>query len=78
MPEITGSKFTTNQRNKPASSRPPAPSGQGVRRVCRWKYDNAYGYYDTACGNAVSFDAGIKDNGFLYCPYCGKRLSDAK
>ena len=31
--------------------------------------------WETGCGEAFQFENGApKENGFVYCPYCGKKL----
>ena len=44
--------------------------------VCAWVYDDTHDKHDTACGHAFQFsnDGGIIENGFIYCPWCGKRI----
>lgn len=39
---------------------------------CLWQQDED-GNYDTECGNRFVFIYGTpEDNGFKFCPYCGK------
>jgi hypothetical protein len=46
---------------------------------CLWTYDEAHYKYDTECGNSFYFESdGIDENGFKFCPYCGKPLADAR
>lgn len=44
--------------------------------VCEWKlFDVEANAYDSTCGGAFWFGEGdTKDNGFNYCPYCGKKI----
>ena len=36
-------------------------------------------YWDTSCDNAFQFEDGSPtDNGFKYCPYCGRKLKEEK
>lgn len=49
------------------------------KEKCLWKeHDNndELGIYDTDCGETFFFSDGLsaKDNGFKYCPYCGRRI----
>lgn len=48
-------------------------------RSCSWKQDR-YGIFYTDCGNAFEFNSdgvtGPEENGFEYCPYCGRKLED--
>ena len=47
---------------------------------CGWKLATdkngvSDGYYETKCGNAfVFFDGTPKENEFVFCPYCGKKI----
>jgi len=42
--------------------------------ICEWKQDQD-GNWDTGCKNAFIFtDGGPWENGFNFCPYCGKRI----
>ena len=41
---------------------------------CNWGEDDA-GVWETDCGHSFEFiDGGPDENGFSFCPYCGKRL----
>lgn len=41
---------------------------------CTWTEDED-GYWNTECGNLIVLNTGTpRDNGFVYCPYCGQRL----
>ncbi len=43
---------------------------------CTWEYDEHYDYWETGCGNNHVFAAGgVKENGYKYCPYCGKEIN---
>lgn len=47
-------------------------------RTCLWKFDEDHCKYDTGCGKAWSFiDDGIAENGLVYCPFCGGKVSEA-
>lgn len=40
---------------------------------CRWTQDERHGHWTTACGHAFEFyDGGPLQNGFRFCPYCGR------
>ena len=40
---------------------------------CAWKYDDHHDYYNTSCGNfLVLIDGSPEENGYLFCPCCGK------
>ena len=50
---------------------------QQINGTCKWKYDENYNMYETDCENAFIFIEGRKsDNGFLFCPYCGKKIEE--
>ena len=41
---------------------------------CQWTED-ADGVWETACGEMFLFETdGPLENGFLFCPYCGRKL----
>lgn len=44
---------------------------------CEWVYDPDLDKWDTTCDNAFQFfDGAPIENGFEWCPYCGKELID--
>ena len=44
---------------------------------CKWELDTDDCYYETDCGNAFTLlEGNLDENGFLYCPYCGKRTDE--
>lgn len=47
-----------------------------IEEVCEWKlFDEETNAYNTTCGGAFWFNDGSpKDNGFKYCPYCGRKI----
>jgi hypothetical protein len=45
--------------------------------VCKWESDEN-GIWSSGCGETFDFyDGGPIDNGFKFCPYCGKFLSQS-
>ena len=44
--------------------------------ICAWTQDDPdYSKWDTGCGKSQYFsDGGVDVNGYLYCPYCGKKI----
>lgn len=55
----------------------PEPDHIQIMRICNWTHDDDSGVYETACGEEFEFyDAGPVENGFRFCPYCGKTLID--
>ena len=43
--------------------------------VCEWKYNDDDECWDTDCDDKFQFMGGTPiDNGFEYCPYCGREL----
>lgn len=54
---------------------------QDDAQACAWTYrPEQYGtgdYWETGCGNAFQIASGTPaENGFRFCPYCGKRLEE--
>ena len=46
--------------------------------TCKWEYDDIHDYYETECENAFVFIEGRNtDNGFIYCPYCGRKIEES-
>jgi len=48
---------------------------------CTWNNSTKTGedYYATSCGNCWVTDEGTrKENGFVFCPYCGRIIVDDK
>lgn len=49
---------------------------QGDHELCPWIL-GIDGFYETGCESSFIFEAGmIKDNGFVFCPYCGKEIKE--
>lgn len=50
------------------------------KKHCVWgPYDEDNGTFDTQCGQTHYFPEGdIKDNHYVYCPYCGRRIDEVK
>lgn len=51
------------------------------RYFCFWnrQEDDDGKYFDTGCGGEFCFeleDLSARDNGFFYCPYCGKIIKE--
>ena len=51
--------------------------------LCVWTKDEWADTWETGCGNAFVFnDEGPTENGFKFCPYCGKsvlvKITDTK
>ena len=43
-------------------------------KQCHWQEDDD-GVQETECGNAfILNDGGVSDNGFKFCPYCGRAI----
>jgi len=41
---------------------------------CEWDRDND-GCYESTCENAFEFNDGtFEENGFKFCPYCGREI----
>lgn len=44
---------------------------------CEWKEDPNDFFWETSCGNRFIFECGSpSENRFVYCPYCGRRISE--
>ena len=53
-----------------------AAQAQETPRLCTWT-ENEDGVYETNCDNMFVFnDGGPVENGFRYCPYCGRELRE--
>lgn len=48
---------------------------QPQKMICKWTEDEN-GAYDSECNNKFEFLGGSspEENGFIYCPYCGKKI----
>ena len=47
--------------------------------LCDWTYEGETCSFETSCGHAFKFiDDGIEENGFKFCPYCGKAINETK
>ena len=45
---------------------------------CRWVLDSFNGYHYTDCSHAFIFnEEGAEENGFKFCPFCGKELEES-
>lgn len=43
--------------------------------VCKWQYDDCYGYYKTACGQSIWFEDGLADRAMnRFCGCCGRPI----
>jgi hypothetical protein len=48
-----------------------------MKMNCTWTFEVEY--WKTECGGACCFEAyGPDENGYEYCPYCGKRIIEQK
>lgn len=46
------------------------------KKICNWVEEPGGEFWKSDCGMAFRFDTGHpKENGFKYCPKCGKVLS---
>jgi len=40
---------------------------------CEWIFDYVFTNYDTSCGLNIRLERGTpKENGYVFCPFCGK------
>ena len=43
--------------------------------VCEWKYNDTEYYWESSCEHLHIFMAdGPKENEYIFCPYCGKKI----
>lgn len=62
-------------KNNPRPCNEPTSS----RTECIWTHDDHLDYYATACNSAHSFTHGdINSNRHQFCPYCGRKIKEAK
>ena len=55
----------------PQASTPNGPES------CEWLYCEEEDAWDTGCGNKFQvFEGAPRENGMVYCPYCGKRIEE--
>lgn len=48
-------------------------------KVCQWKENDEYGYWETGCKGIFEFIEGdIEDNTFKFCPYCGGKIKELR
>ena len=83
----SGSASATGCRDARASSNQEADSSVIVETKadsarketlsgCQWKSDDIDGGWDTECGEKFCFMAdGPKENGYRFCPHCGKPIA---
>ena len=47
--------------------------------VCEWKYNDTEYYWESSCDHLHIFMAdGPKENEYIFCPYCGKKIKEVK
>ena len=47
--------------------------------VCEWKYNDTEYYWESSCEHLHIFMAdGPKENEYIFCPYCGKKIKEVK
>ena len=65
-----------NEPTTPADNQnAPMAVASGAVLGCWWKFDETTWSYDTTCDNKFQFDnGGVNENGFKFCPYCGKPI----
>lgn len=48
---------------------------RGGASSCLWRHDDIHDKHDTECGEAMAFETGgIKENGYVFCPFCGGNI----
>lgn len=64
-------------KEKMVSYRHLVEHGPQAQDSCEWTYDQVEDGWRTGCDRAYSFiDGNIQDNGYIYCPNCGKRIAE--
>jgi hypothetical protein len=50
------------------------------KTTCQWRYEPYGEFYKTECGNdfVVTNRDNLKDNYFVYCTGCGKKIEEVK
>ena len=53
-------------------------STEGQWSTCEWEYNDEHGRWDTECDDVIVLhgDESPFENGFKFCPYCGKPCRD--
>lgn len=47
-----------------------------MNKTCTWEYDEFSECYNTECGeNHVFYTGGAWENGYNFCPFCGRKLT---
>jgi hypothetical protein len=64
-------------REKPLETFAPLQALSGTGDVtCEWTFDEMHGKYNTQCESQMEFTYDdIEANGFKFCPYCGRLIS---
>lgn len=51
--------------------------GADLELECKWKLEEEGNLYVTECENRhIAFDGTPEENGYRYCPYCGKKIKE--
>ena len=68
-----------NEPTTPADNQnAPMAVASGAVLGCCWSQDRDDGSWATGCGELFVFTDGTpKENGFKFCPYCGRTLSES-
>ena len=57
----------------------PDRDSKNKEKTCRWKYDEDMDAWNTQCDNAFCIGEGTPaENEMKFCPYCGRKLVEAK
>jgi hypothetical protein len=50
-----------------------------ISEICIWKWDVPQNIYYTECNSTFEFlEFGLKENDFVFCPFCGKPIEESK
>lgn len=51
--------------------------GAGLKLECKWKLEEEGNLYVTECEKRhLAFDGTPEENGYRYCPYCGRKIKE--
>ena len=66
-------------KSPPKTTKPNiTPKGRKPQNKCTWTLkEKDTSFYEISCNHSFFFLEGfIKDNSFIYCPYCGKKIKE--
>jgi hypothetical protein len=53
-------------------------AGIDMNGICKWTYNKEFDFWQTNCGHGFVVNDWIDPSecGFVYCPYCGKKIEE--